>query len=117
MTNTNTGQLIEQASARLGEPTSLNPLGVQLYRDTDSVVVQTAIGQVECFVITTDKHNAKARHVRATFYLNGKRIARAKLDALLVQGTHEFYPGGFNGQCTYCDGYEGIGNSTCRPRS
>lgn len=75
--------MIQAASASLGERWGETANGVPLYRDTASINRETKIGRVECYVITTDKHSARARHIRATFYLNGQRIGRSKLEDLL----------------------------------
>jgi hypothetical protein len=75
--------MIETASASLGERWGETANGVPLYRDTASVNRETKIGRVECYVITTDKHTSRHRHVRVTFYLNGQRISRSRLEGLL----------------------------------
>lgn len=50
-----------------------------------SVVEETSIGRVSCFVnFSHHNRNSHDKHVHTRFELNGKRIAGEKLAALLV---------------------------------
>jgi hypothetical protein len=72
-------QLIEKASKRIGTPSEISPLGIQLFYEDGWAVEQTALGEVRCYVLTTDRHYSRKRHTRAVFRLNGKVISRASL--------------------------------------
>lgn len=76
-------ELIELASSSLGRKCGESPFGFPIYIDSGNCKRTVSAGEVECYVLTTDKHSVNKQHVRATFYLNNRRISRAKLEAIL----------------------------------
>lgn len=75
-------QLIAAAAAN--RRTVTLPDGTTTLYYLSSEAMETSIGRVVCFIDHTHKNrNSNAKHDHSRFDLNGKRIARAKLEQLL----------------------------------
>jgi hypothetical protein len=72
-------ELIKEATERLDGLITISPNGRGTYRDIGWTERDTAAGTVRCRVTRTEKHYSRRQHLRSTFYLNDRCIARAEL--------------------------------------